>query len=204
MDVDFGGNQIIAINEQSILSGSAIKATVPDSYYTTARITNPRYNGCELTTYASRSAAEAYVEYFGYFKYIEPVSRIPNPTGIVNLFAIIDINGKSTVINDGDVSLGTVQDMFLSGSLATVLFPTLSTGSKTTGSLYPVEIPAGFYGPGNNYPITQSAFNVTLDNYFISLSQSSNDGIIIPGNFNPYFTGSFIELAQNAGYFKTL
>jgi len=204
MAVDFGGEQIIAINEQSILSGSATKAAVPDSNYSTARITNPRYNGCKLTTYASRSAAETYVEYFGYFKYIEPKTRIPSPLGVVNLFAIIDINGKSTVINSSDTQLGTVEDMFLSGSLATVLFPTVSTGSILTGSQYPVEIPAGFYGPGNNYPITQSAFSVTLDSYFLNLSQSSNDGIIIPGNFNPYFTGSFIELAQNAGYFKTL
>jgi hypothetical protein len=204
MDVDFGGNQIIAINQQSILSGSAIKAAVPDSYYTTARITNPRYNGCEITTYASRSAAENYVEYFGYFKYIEPIARIPNTIGAVNLFSIIDITGKSTTINNGPISLGTVQDLFQSGTLATVLFPTTTTGSILTGSQFPVEVAGGFYGPGNNYPITESAFSVLLNNYFLNLSQSSNDGIIIPGNFNPYFTGSFTELAQQAGFFKTL
>ena len=50
MDVDFTTNAITAVNEQDILSGSATRATVPDSYYTTARIINPRYLGSKNTS----------------------------------------------------------------------------------------------------------------------------------------------------------
>jgi len=45
MDVDYSSNAIIAVNADTILSGSATRANVQYSNYTTARITNPRYDG---------------------------------------------------------------------------------------------------------------------------------------------------------------
>jgi hypothetical protein len=45
MDVDYSSNAIIAVNADTILSGSATRAKVQYSNYTTARITNPRYDG---------------------------------------------------------------------------------------------------------------------------------------------------------------
>jgi hypothetical protein len=54
-DVDFSSNQITAVNEVSIISASrgigfATPSTVPQSNYTTRRITSPRYIGKELTS----------------------------------------------------------------------------------------------------------------------------------------------------------
>ena len=54
-DVDFGSNQITAVNEASIISASkgtgfATLSTVPESNYTTTRIISPRYIGKELTS----------------------------------------------------------------------------------------------------------------------------------------------------------
>jgi hypothetical protein len=54
-DVDFSSNAITAVNRNVIISasrgtGSATPSTVPASNYTTARIANPRYNGCENTS----------------------------------------------------------------------------------------------------------------------------------------------------------
>jgi hypothetical protein len=54
-DVDFSSNQITAVNETSIISASrgigfATPSTVPQSNYTTRRITSPRYIGKELTS----------------------------------------------------------------------------------------------------------------------------------------------------------
>jgi hypothetical protein len=54
-DVDFSSNAITAVNGNVIISasrgtGSATPSTVPASNYTTARIANPRYNGCENTS----------------------------------------------------------------------------------------------------------------------------------------------------------
>jgi hypothetical protein len=50
MEVDFQTSAVVAVNEQAILSGSATRAQVPQSNYTTTRITNPRYNGCKNTS----------------------------------------------------------------------------------------------------------------------------------------------------------
>ena len=48
MDVDYSSNQIIAVNENAILNGSATKATVQASNYSTAGVINSRYIGKEL------------------------------------------------------------------------------------------------------------------------------------------------------------
>jgi hypothetical protein len=54
-DVDFSTNAITAVNRVNIISasrgtGSATPSTTPASNYTTARIANPRYNGCKNTS----------------------------------------------------------------------------------------------------------------------------------------------------------
>jgi hypothetical protein len=54
-DVDFSSNSITAVNRNTIISasrrtGSATPSTVPESNYTTARIVNPRYDGCLNTS----------------------------------------------------------------------------------------------------------------------------------------------------------
>jgi hypothetical protein len=54
-DVDFSSNSITAVNRNVVINasrgtGSATPSTVPASNYTTTRITNPRYNGCENTS----------------------------------------------------------------------------------------------------------------------------------------------------------
>ena len=48
-DVDYSSNAIVAVNTDSILSGSATPATVQHSNYTLARNINPRYNGSKNT-----------------------------------------------------------------------------------------------------------------------------------------------------------
>jgi hypothetical protein len=54
-DVDFSSNAVTAVNTNVIISasrgsGSATPAAVQASNYTTARVTNPRYNGCKNTS----------------------------------------------------------------------------------------------------------------------------------------------------------
>ena len=45
MDVDFSSNPYIAVNQQSILTGSATRFAIPQSDYTTKKHANPRYFG---------------------------------------------------------------------------------------------------------------------------------------------------------------
>jgi len=54
-DVDFSSNAITAVNKTTIINasrgtGSATPSTIPESNYTTKRIFNPRYDGCENTS----------------------------------------------------------------------------------------------------------------------------------------------------------
>ena len=77
-DVDFSSNAITAVNAVNIISasrgtGSATPSTSPASNYTTARIANPRYNGCKNTspdfnviTDKQLPSVEKYTSYFIY------------------------------------------------------------------------------------------------------------------------------------------
>ena len=55
-DVDYTTNQLVPVNFQRIISGTAEPAAVQDSNYTSYRVTNPRYNGSKNTTDAFNSA----------------------------------------------------------------------------------------------------------------------------------------------------
>jgi hypothetical protein len=56
-DVDYTTDQLVPVNFQQIISGTATPAAVQDSNYTSYRVTNPRYNGSKNTTDAVNSAA---------------------------------------------------------------------------------------------------------------------------------------------------
>lgn len=49
-DIDYGNGTIIPINNDAIISGSAVKGTVPESYYTSLAQTTNRYKGSKNQT----------------------------------------------------------------------------------------------------------------------------------------------------------
>jgi hypothetical protein len=77
-DVDFSSNSITAVNAVNVISasrgqGQAYPSTTPASNYTTARIANPRYEGCKNTspdfnviTNQQLPSVEKYTSYFIY------------------------------------------------------------------------------------------------------------------------------------------
>ena len=140
MDVDFSTNPYIAVNQQSILTGSATRFAIPQSDYTTIKHAGPRYFGSRtiapsfgqaiykdpaqlpfkdksqvlgltdlyqnlrdgtldtsslFTTGSQVPNVENYAKYFCYFNTI--TSSAPEyPSGSnLNLFYIIDENGRS-------------------------------------------------------------------------------------------------------------
>lgn len=124
MDVDFTTNTVIAVNEQSILSGSATKAPVQDSNYTTARVINPRYKGSK-TTSPTGSIAEFYVnkpmtsgsnlgaipnvqsysEWFAYYTNItryQAGSDYPFTVDQVTITTLINGNGETITLNSAN------------------------------------------------------------------------------------------------------
>jgi hypothetical protein len=106
-DVDFSSNQITAVNRDSIISASrgigfATPSTVPQSNYTTRRITSPRYIGKELTS------AE-------FNKYTGPTTNFTSSLGLQTSSYSGDISyGKTS--NVGNPATNFVFFEYLSGT----------------------------------------------------------------------------------------
>ena len=130
MIVDDNDNQITASNQSLILNNTALKASVPDSYYTYARQINSRYLGKELTSAQVNLWTEGDISYgkspnisllknhFIYFNDItvsSPEWGDNNQTKTnVSIRYIIDEN-KSLIkpINDAEgINLSTIQRSF--------------------------------------------------------------------------------------------
>jgi len=124
MDVDFQTNPTIAVNEQAILSGSATKAPVQDSNYTTLRVTNPRYNGCktssptgsiadffvgqpmnEGSTIGAIPNVQTYSDWFAYYTDITRYtagSSYPFTVDQVTITTLINGNGETITLNSAN------------------------------------------------------------------------------------------------------
>ena len=64
-DVDYSYGILEPVNFDLIISGSATKATVQDSNYTTARVINPRYNGSRTTSQYLNQWTEGDINTYG-------------------------------------------------------------------------------------------------------------------------------------------
>jgi hypothetical protein len=137
-DVDFATSQIIAVNKENILSGSATPATVPDSYYTTARIINPRYVGSKNTspdlntgeTENQLPAIERYSNSFMYFDWIGGSNPQYPGGGNVHGVYLINTEGIAFPLTTDNRLLGTIQNTFRTGTTASILPAVYSAGNS--------------------------------------------------------------------------
>lgn len=152
-DVDFTTNQITAVNEQSILNQSATPATVPDSYYTTARIINPRYKGSRTTTpnfntlpitgssIGQKPNIEQLGSYFVYFDWVG--SANPEIKNGYNVHVKFMVDELGNIINPSGVSSSYYYNLIDSFGENTLSSLTLyNTSNSAVGStLYKVIKP---------------------------------------------------------------
>ena len=195
-DVDFYSNAITAVNANVIISasrgtGSATPSTSPASNYTTARIANPRYNGCKNTspdfnviTNKQLPSVEKYTSYFIY-----------SPGG----------RGNTLAERSGS---GNYQIGFLVDELGNITQP----NNDNTSSAYIPNLLDAFgadtsiiLSPNNNYTLSGSSeftiykpaviSNIILfsdtgslgNNFLVSGSYSSLNFNIVPGLYNQPF-----------------
>ena len=109
LDVDFTTNYITAVNEEAILSGSATKATVPDSNYTSLKNANPRYFGCE------DNEIKEYSKYFAYFDWIGPSNPQYPGGGNIHIINLIDVEGNIITLTPENRHLFDVEQTFKQG-----------------------------------------------------------------------------------------
>jgi hypothetical protein len=191
MDVDFSSNQIIAVNEASILSGSATRATVPESNYTIAGIKNPRYTGKELNVSKFNEWTPGDISFgktvtvgnpetnFVYFNWVggtNPEWGNENADrSLVSIKYIINDSGTPTKpINDPQgINLGTIRQTFEEDKSATVLLNSVDAFGSNQSSL------------NGSWPIFKSGYRIEPIVYTQTASYDSN------GDINGYgFTGS--------------
>jgi len=205
MDVDFNDSQIIAVNEQDILSGSATRAAVPDSYYTTARQINSRYIGKELIVSDLNKWTEGDISYgksvtvgnpevnFVYFNNVGSTSpewgnNISAKTQ-ANVKLIVNDSGSVTKpINDAEgINLGTIQQSFVDSGNATLVLDDYDTFGVNLNSL------------NGTWPIFKSGVSIAPIIYTQTASYNNNGDIIGFG-----YTGSitFTQGQQGADVTK--
>jgi len=200
LDVDFSEGQIIAVNQQQILSGSATKATVPDSYYTTARIINPRYEGSKYsgeynytTSFADRSTPIGYPidnfsNYFIYFDWIG--SSTPQYPGGGNIHGVylISTEGEAIPLTGDNKNSFIVENTFVKNTPAYIYPSTTSSGAPTInvnivegGALYETIL----LSTGSENPVI--------------ISQMSGSMVLIGDTYSIYFNTSSLFTLTDSG-----
>ena len=156
MDVDYSSNSIIPLNKTLILSGSATKFAIPDSNYTTKRITNPRYDGSRTTSpdvnkaiYKNPSYSfvngsitsslpstqsqvpniEYYSNYFVYFDWIGGSNPQYPGGGNIHCIYLIGIDGIAYPLTTDNKNLGRIENIFVKGQTANILPAVYSAGN---------------------------------------------------------------------------
>ena len=206
MGVDFSNNQIIAVNEQSILSGSATRAAVPDSYYTSAKQINSRYIGKELVVSNLNKWTQGDISYgksvtvgnpevnFVYFNNVGSTSpewgnNLSSKTQ-ANIRLIVNDSGSVTKpINDAEgINLGTIQQSFVDSGNATLILDDYDTFGVNLNNL------------NGTWPIFKSGVSIAPILYTQTASYNANGDIIGYGytssiTFNQGQQGS--DIAKN-------
>jgi hypothetical protein len=107
LKVDYPYVSITAQNAQAIINGSAVRAQVQDSNYTSLRHINPRYNGSRLIgaqlneytsgdiSYGKTAVIEQNQKYFGYFDWVGTFEPELKGATAAHVIYLIDAQGNA-------------------------------------------------------------------------------------------------------------
>jgi len=114
MDVDYTTNTIQAVNQKQIISGSATRAAVQDSNYSTAAYINPRYIGKELSSAKFNEWTNGDISY-------GKTPNVSNPE--VNFVSFKSLNGTSPHWGNYNVDMTQVNVEYIIGNDNTITKP---------------------------------------------------------------------------------
>ena len=196
MDIDYNfqtstiyySSSLAPVNFLQILSGSAVKAAVPESNYTELRSINPRYNGAKSTsklinvwsygdvgTYGKNPTVELRDAFFGYFNDLDdPYPNINNVTR-VNLNYLIDEQANALPPSLEPITIDTFEQVFPSDTKVRLAARAGNTQYQDLGSPVPISRLMQYVTPimysqiaGNNYtnsiPLSGSGYISRYDN----------------------------------------
>ena len=199
MDIDYNNQlgSLTPVNQKQILEGTAVKATVPDSNYTTLSSINPRYNGVKSTsaklnvwsvgdfgTYGKTPTVELRDAYFGYFNDLD--DPYPNINGVtrVNLSYLVDEQGNALPPSLEPITIDTFNAVFPNTTLGKLAVRDISSKYQDLGSPSPISRTMEYVTPicysqnsGENYstiiPLSGSGY---ISRYDIDNSSGRNFG----------------------------
>ena len=127
--VDFTYNQIIPSNFEALISGSGTKFPVPDSNYTTKRITNPRYDGSKNSGQINYSQSlstssivpgypiDNFTNYFAYFDWISGANPQYPGGGNTHITKLINAETKEIItLSEQNNNIGVISQIYKAGN----------------------------------------------------------------------------------------
>ena len=203
MDVDYSNNTI-PVNQQLILSGSAVRFPIPDSYYTSLNHITSRYLGSKYSGQYNLSSSYAplatpigypidnFVNYFVYFDWIGGSNPQYPGGGNVHCTYLIDIEGKAIPLTGKNEYLSYVENIFKKGTLVDILPAVYSAGNTSNrveviegGALYNTIIEKSGSGDISSaaFSVTTNASSINYTNFEI-ISGSVTSSILLSDNTN--------------------
>ena len=196
MDIDYNyqsstiyySSSLAPVNFIQILSGSAVRAAIPESNYTILGSINPRYLGAKSTsaklnvwssgdvgTYGKNPTIELRDAFFGYFNDLDdPYPNINNLTR-VNLNYLIDEQGNALPPGLNRLSIDTFETVFPNGTVGKLAAKSGNNQYKVLGDSAPISRIMEYVTPimysqnsGQNYtetiPLSGSGYVFRYDN----------------------------------------
>jgi hypothetical protein len=215
MDVDFNESQILAINQQVILSGSATKATVPDSNYSPETgFANARYYGSEYTgqynytaSFASQSFPRGYPidnfsKYFMYFDWIGGSDPQYPGGGNIHGVYLIDTDANVISLSVNNYNLFITETTFVGGQTAYIYPAVYSSGKPVViatnivdgGALYETILVVTGSGLTQIQSLTDQSYNLVYEVYFTGSNSTLTDS---GSTSTPVTSGSWIYAFTN-------
>ena len=182
------GNTAAPVNLRQIISGSALRAPIPESNYTIARSIKPRYEGSKSTsqelnvwnigdtgTYGKNPTLELRDAFFGYFNDLD--DPYPNINGLtrINLNYLIDEQGNALPPTLDPLSVDTFQAVFPNTTLGKIAAKSGKGKFRELGAPASIERTMQYVTPilysqnsANNYanvlPLSGSGYISQYDN----------------------------------------
>ena len=144
-DIDYNSGMVTPTNFGLLISGSALRATVQDSNYTTKRHTLPRYEGSRTTsqqlnrwspsdvgTYGKTPVIELDKVYVAYSDTIGGYAPERMDTSAVAIKYLIDRNGDVIIPNTTPYSLEIAQGTFITGDQISITSDNIGSGKTSS------------------------------------------------------------------------
>ena len=194
-DIDFSTNPLIPVNNNLIISGTAVRGTVPESYYTSLAQTNIRYNGVKNQS----SDINIYNPQAGFTDFGDPINigtygQTPSVSELSTTIYEFEWGGGTNpeIQGYGSVKMGKILQAS-SKDLVRIVDPSKNNEQKSLELQFPIPIEPNKFSEWNR----NSTELIQVNDYSIALNENKvNDEISMFAYPNQSNAGSNPTLPQ--------